>query len=162
MCCIMFLVCPSITTHWMCQFWAHNDPINMSKTIESSTKCEVHAVIRFLYSKQASRNAVLGIVIFHDNAWPNTAAATKRLLKHFRWEVFDHPPSSSRTWLPVIFISFVVWNGRRRTTFWHNELLTSVENWLKAQAAGFYDESIGKLVLRNEKCLRRSFDYVER
>ena len=29
-----------------------------------------------------------------------------------------------------------------------DELQTSVENWLKAQAAGFYDESIGKFVPR--------------
>ena len=30
---------------------------------------------------------------------------------------------------------------------------TSVKNWLKAQVAGFYDEGIGKLVQRCEKCL---------
>ena len=80
------------------------------------------------------------------NARPHTAAAKKRLLKRFRWEVFNHPPSSAWTWLPVIFISFLVWNCRRRTTFWHNELQTSVENWLKAQAVGFYDDGIRKLV----------------
>ena len=70
--------------------------------------------------------------------------------------------SSAQTWLPVIFISFLVWHGRRRTTFWHNELQTSVDNWLKAQAAGFYDESIGKLAPRYEKYLRWSVDYVEK
>ena len=89
-----------------------------------------------------------GIVLLHDNAQPHAAAATKRLLKRFRWEVFDHPPSSPRTLLPVIFISFLVRKGRTRATFWLNELQTSVENWLKAQAAGFYDESIRKLVPR--------------
>ena len=36
----------------------------------------------------------------------------------------------------------------------------SVENWLKANAAGLYDEGIGKLVPRYEKCLRRSIHYV--
>ena len=36
---------------------------------------------------------------------------------------------------------------------------TSVENWLKAQAAGLYGDGIGKLVPRYEKCLRRSVDY---
>ena len=92
-----------------------------------------------------------GFVLLHDSARPHTAAAIKRLLKRFRWEVFDHPPSSFRTWLPVIFISFLVRNGRRRTTFWHSELQTSLENWLNAQAAGFYDEGIGKLVPRYKK-----------
>ena len=38
-----------------------------------------------------------------------------------------------------------------RKTFWHNELQTSVENWLKAQAAGLYDEGIGKFLPRYEK-----------
>ena len=101
-------------------------------------------------------------VFLHDNIRPHTAAATERLLKHFRWEAFDHPPSSARTWLPVIFISFLVWNGHRRTTFWHNELQTSVENWLKAHEAGIYDEDIGKLVRCYEKFLLRNVDYVEK
>ena len=43
-----------------------------------------------------------------------------------------------------------------------NELQTSVENLLKAQAAGFYGEGIRKLVPRYEKCLCRSSDYVEK
>ena len=30
-----------------------------------------------------------GIVLLHDIIQPHTAAATKRLLKRFRWEVFD-------------------------------------------------------------------------
>ena len=103
-----------------------------------------------------------GIVPLHDNVRPHAAAAAKRLLKRFRWEVFDHPQSSARTWLPVNFISFLVRNGHRRTTFWHNELQTSVENWPKAQAAGFYDKGIGKLVPRYEKCLLRSVGYAEK
>ena len=48
------------------------------------------------------------------------------------------------------------------TTFWHNELQTKVENWLKAQAAGFYDEGVGKLVPGYEKYLSRSVDNVEK
>ena len=158
MCCAMSLVCPSIATHRTCQFWAHNEPINMPKTIEPPTKCGGHAVIQFLYSAQATRN----VVLLHDNTRPHTAAATKRLVKRFQWEVFGHPLSSVWTWFPVIFISFLVWNGCRRTTFWHNELQISIENWLKAQAAGFYDEGTGKLVSHYEKCLRRSDDYVEK
>ena len=138
MCCAMSLVCPSIATHRTCQFWARSEPVNIPKTIESPAKCGVRAVIRFFYSEQATGNVVLR---------PHTAAATKRLLKCFRWEVFDHPPSSARTWLPVIFISFLVRNSCRRT-FWHKEVQTSVENCLKAQAADLYDEGIVKLVPR--------------
>ena len=102
-----------------------------------------------------------GIVLLHDSARPHTAATTNRLLKRIRLEVLEHPSSSAQTWLPVIFISFLIRNGRRRTTFWHNELQTSVENWLKAQASGFYDEGIGKLVPCYEKYIRRSADYIK-
>ena len=159
MCCSMSLVCPSIATHRTCQFWGRSEPVNMPKTIKFPAKCGVRSVIRLLYSEQATRNVVpSGIVLLHNNARRQTAAATKRLLKCFRWEVFDQPQSSARTWLPVIFNSFLIWNGRKRTPFRHNELQTSVENWLKAQAAGFYDEGIGKLVPCYEKYLSRSVD----
>ena len=59
MCCAISLACPSIATHRTCQFWARSEPVNMPKTIESSAKCGVHAVIRRLYSEQATRNVFL-------------------------------------------------------------------------------------------------------
>jgi histone-lysine N-methyltransferase SETMAR len=30
-------------------------------------------------------------VLLHDSARPHTAARTRALLKHFNWELFDHP-----------------------------------------------------------------------
>jgi hypothetical protein len=35
-----------------------------------------------------------GVVLFHDNVRPHTAARTRALLEHFNWELFDHPPYS--------------------------------------------------------------------
>ncbi|GBN90237.1 hypothetical protein AVEN_24775-1 [Araneus ventricosus] len=40
-----------------------------------------------------------------------------------------------------------------------NELQTSLQNWLKTQAAAFYDEGIGKLVPRYGRCIRGLFWY---
>ena len=138
-CCAMSLVCPSIATHRTSQFRAGNEPVNTPKTVESPAKCGVRAVIRFLLFRTSDEGKfVLRYCPFDDNAPPYISAATKWLLKRFRWEVFDQPPLSARTWLPVIIISFLVLNGRRRTKFWHAELQTSVKNWLKGQAAGFY------------------------
>ena len=71
MCCAMSLVCPSIAAHCMCQFWACGEHVNMPKTIESSAKCGVHAVIRFLYSEQATRNVVLR---YCPSSWQCSAA----------------------------------------------------------------------------------------
>ena len=59
MCCAMSLVCLSIATHRTCQFWARSEHVNVHKTIQSPAKCGVCAVIRFLYSEQATRNVVL-------------------------------------------------------------------------------------------------------
>ena len=162
MCRAMSLVCPSIMTYRTCQFSAHTEPINMPETIESPAKFGVHAVIWFLYSEKATRNFVLR---YCPPSWQCSAAhcsCNKEAPEAFSVESVVHPPSSAQTWLPVIFISFLIWNCRRKTTFWDNELQTSIENWLKAQAAGFYDEGTEKLVPRYEKCLRRSIDYVEK
>ena len=153
MCCAMSLVCPSIAIHRTYQFWVRlrTEPVNIPKTIESPAECGVRAVIRFLYSEQAKRDVVLR---YCPPSWQilgrTLQLQQKRLLESFRWAVFDHPPSSARTWFPVIFIFFLVWNGRRSTTFWHNKLQNSVENWLKAQVAGFYGEYIEKFVPRHE------------
>ena len=135
--CAMSLVCPPIATHRTCQLWARSEPVNIPKTIKSYAKCGVRAVIRFLYSEQATRNVFLRYCPSSGNARPHTAAATKRLLKRFRWEVFDHPPSSAWTWLPVIFISCLVWNGRRRTKFWHRQWATDLRREL-AESTGWW------------------------
>jgi len=42
------------------------------------------------------------------------------------------------------------------------ELKENVSNWLKTQAANFYEEGIQKLVPRYEKCLRNFGSYVEK
>ena len=131
----MCLVCPSVATHLTCQFWARSEPVNMPKTIVSRQMWSACYNSIPLFRKFDE-----DVVLLHLIVRPHTAAATKRLLKRSRWEVIDHPPSSACTWLPVIFISFRVWNCRRRTRVWYNEVQTSVENWLKAQAAGCYDK----------------------
>ena len=71
MCCLMSLVCPWIATHCTCEFWARSEPVNMPKTIESPVNCGVHAVIRFLYSEQATRNVVLR---YCPSSWQCSAA----------------------------------------------------------------------------------------
>ena len=85
MCCAMSLVWPPIATHHTYQFWVCSDPVNMPKTIESPAKCRVCVVICFFIKKKWRGMLSSGIVFLHDNARLHTAAATKRLLKRFRF-----------------------------------------------------------------------------
>ena len=146
MCCAISLVRPSIAAHRICQFWARSDPVNMPKTIVSA-KCGVRAVIRFLYSGQEDDECCPPVLSF----FMTMSGRILQLQQRGSWSLFDGKCLITHHHPRVISISFLVWNGRRMSTFWHSELQTSVENWLKAQAAGFYDKGIGKLVPRYEK-----------
>ena len=138
MCCAVFLVCLSIATYHTCQLWMHSEHIYMSKTIESPAKCDMGAVIKFLYSEQATRN----VVIRHCPSWQclvtHTVAATKRLLQCFWWEEFDLTtiqPGCGSLWFSSLS-SYETMS--RRTTFWHRqwdatqhrEMAESTEDWL--------------------------------
>ncbi|GBM92555.1 Histone-lysine N-methyltransferase SETMAR [Araneus ventricosus] len=104
-----------------------------------------------------------GIVLLHGNARPHTAVATTILLQCFGWGVFDHPPYTPDL-APSDFHLFAHmkrWLGGQIFTT-DNELQTSVQNWLKTQAAAFYDEGIGKLVPSYDKCMNRNGDYVKK
>jgi hypothetical protein len=54
-------------------------------------------------------------MLLHDNARPHTAAHTRALLKHFDWELFDHPP----------------YNTDLAPSDYH--LFTYQKNWLRSQ-----------------------------
>ena len=56
--CAVTLESPSIVPHPTCRFWTRSEYVNMPKTLESSTKCEVHAVIWFLYAEGCNATAI--------------------------------------------------------------------------------------------------------
>ena len=131
MSCPVSLVCPSIASHHTCQFWVRSEHVNMPKTIESPTKCDMCALIQYLYSERATRK----VVIRHCPSSWQCSAAHCSCNKRGSSSIFDGKclitHHTTRTWPPLIFISFLVWNDRRRTTFWHNELQISWKHrWL--------------------------------
>ena len=95
-CCAMSLVCPSIGTNRTCQFWAHSEPVNMPKTIESPTKCGVRAVIRFLYFRTSDEECCPQVLPF----FMTILGRILQLQQRDSWSVFDgkclitrhHPP----------------------------------------------------------------------
>jgi hypothetical protein len=55
-------------------------------TIASEVCCETQKALK------GHGMMTSGVVFFHDNARPHTAARTRALLEFFNWELFDHPP----------------------------------------------------------------------
>jgi hypothetical protein len=95
------------------------------------------------------------LVFLHDNAPPYTVARTRALLKHFNWELFDHPPYNPELAQRDyhLFICLKNWSGSQR--FGNNEeLMVGVKAWVSSQAADFFDTGIQKLIPHYVKCLK--------
>jgi transposase len=61
-------------------------------SIMSEVYCEtLRKQRRTGHSEQRRGMLTYGVVFLHYNARPHTAARTRALLKHFNWELFDHP-----------------------------------------------------------------------
>ena len=77
--------------------------------------------------------------------------------------MFDHPPYSPDL-APSdyhLFPNMKTWLATQRFDD-DAELQAGVNEWLKSQAATFYDDGINKLVHRYDKCLNLNGDYVEK
>ncbi|GFU56486.1 histone-lysine N-methyltransferase SETMAR [Trichonephila clavipes] len=85
------------------------------------------------------------------------------LLRGFGWDVFGHP-SYSPDLTPSDFHLFLHLKSFLAGKHFNNdkELKENVSNWLKTQAATFYEEGIEKLVPRYDTCLQNFGSYVER
>lgn len=103
------------------------------------------------------------ILFLHDNARPHTANRTREVLDAFKWEVFPHPPYSPDL-APSDYHLFPTMKSWLATQRFDDdaELREGVTNWLRSQAAEFYDNGISKLVYRYDKCLNLYGDYVEK
>jgi histone-lysine N-methyltransferase SETMAR len=105
------------------------------------------------------------VVLLHDNAHLHTsmAARTEALLKHFNWELFDHPPYSPDL-APNDCHLFTYLNNWLPSHRFNNneELMADVKTGLSSQASNFFHTSIQKLTAQYDKCLNSSGDYVEK
>ena len=154
------LICPSIVTHHTCQFWARSEPVNMPKTILSPSKCGVRAVIRFLYSESVTKNAVLR---YCTSSWQCSAAhcnCNKEAPEAFSMGSVWSPTIICPDFAPCDFhLSPRMKRSKDILAQWAADQFRELA---ESTAAGFYDEVIGKLVPRYEKCLCRSVKYVEK
>jgi hypothetical protein len=77
--------------------------------------------------------------------------------------LFDHPPHSSDLASNDYHLFTYLTNWLGSQYFNNNEeLLEGFKTWLSPQAADFFDTGIQKLILRYDKCLSSSGDYVKK
>jgi hypothetical protein len=63
-------------------------------TITSEVYCGTLKILCRAIQNKRRGMLTSGVELLHDNARPrmSTATPTRALLKHFNWELFDHPP----------------------------------------------------------------------
>ncbi|GFW27521.1 mariner Mos1 transposase [Trichonephila clavipes] len=139
------------------------DFLPRGQTINGAVYCEILRKLRRAIQNKRRGFLSKDVVFLHDNARPHTANVTKTLLRGFGWDVFDHPPHSPDL-APSDFHLFLHLKSFLAGKHFNNdkELRENVSNWLKTQAATFYEEDIEKLVPRYDTCLQNFGSYVER
>jgi hypothetical protein len=91
------------------------------------------------------------------------AAYVRTLLKHFKWELFDHPlysPDNAPSEYHL-FIYLKNWLGSQHFSN-NEELMEGVKTWLSSQGADFFGTGIQKLIPRYNMCINSGYDYVEK
>jgi hypothetical protein len=77
----------------------------------------------------------------------STAAHARALLKHFIWELLNHPPNNPDLALSDYHLFTYLKNWLRSQHFNNNEeLMEGVRTWLSSQAADFFDKGIQRLI----------------
>ena len=103
------------------------------------------------------------VLLLHDNASPHTAVHTVDTLRSLIFEVLKHPPYSPDL-VPSDFHLF----GPVKEHLWgqkfadYNEVMETVQSWLKAIPKSFFLEGIHKLVDRWTKCVAKQGDCVKK
>jgi len=122
------------------------DFLERGSTINSERYCETLTKLRRAIQNKRRGKLSSKVLFFHDNARPLTANRTREPLDHCGWEVFDHPPYSLDL-APSdyhLFPNMKTWLATQH--FYDDaELQAGVNEWLKCQAAKFYDDGINKL-----------------
>ncbi|GBM11542.1 hypothetical protein AVEN_240676-1 [Araneus ventricosus] len=130
--------------------------VGLRKTINAAVCCQT---LRRL------RRAILtsGVVLIHDNARIHSAVVTQQLLEQFKCDVYDHtaycPDLSTSDFqlLPELK------NRLGGQSFQKNEEIQSnVKAHHTPLAARFFEEGIGCLIYRFDKCLKINGNYVKK
>ncbi|GBM07016.1 hypothetical protein AVEN_63462-1 [Araneus ventricosus] len=135
-----------------------NLPIRRTRSYHKAT-----AALKYILRRLRRVILTPGVVLIHDNTRPHSAVVTQQLLEQVKWDASDHPAYSP--YLATsdfhLFPQLKNWPGSQR--FQENEEFQyKGKAPLTSLAATFFEEGIGNLVYRYDKCLNLHGDYVEK
>ncbi|GFU43781.1 mariner Mos1 transposase [Trichonephila clavipes] len=150
------------TVFWDRQSALLIDFLERGATIKSERYCQTLCNLTRAVQNKRRGKLASKISFFHDNARPHTANCTQELLNSFKWEVFRQPFYSPDLAPSDFHLLSRMKNWLATQYFDDKELRMRVTDWLRSQAAEFYDNGISKLVHLYDKCLNLFVDYVEK
>ena len=132
-------------------------------TINSDRYCETLTKLKRAIQNRRRGRLTKGIRLHHDNARPHVSRQTTALLDKFSWKLLDHAPYSPDL-APSDFHLFPKLKqhlgGQRFNT--DEEVKEAVSKFIDGLAAEFFEEGFQKWITRQEKCVGKSGDYVEK
>jgi len=104
-----------------------------------------------------------GVLLQHDNAWPNTARSTVATIQDLSFECLPHPPYSPDLALSDFHVFGLLKEAMGGKSFRSDEeVQQTVQEWLHSQPKDFFSRGIHALPRRWNTCMERNGDYVEK
>ena len=102
-----------------------------------------------------ARRSTSPILLLHNNARPHTARAMIDTLGTLKFEILSHSPYNPDL-APSDFHFFphLKWDLKRTHFTSDDEVKQAVKSWIKQRTPEFFIDSMRKLVLRWEKCIK--------
>ena len=132
-------------------------------TINSERYCRTLQKLRRAIQNRRRGRLTKGVRLHHDNARPHVSQQTKDLIAKFGWYILQHAPYSPDL-APSDFHLFPKLkqhlSGQRFET--DEELQEAVTTFLNGLAADFFAAGFQNWITRQQKCVQKSGDYVEK
>ncbi|GBO07177.1 hypothetical protein AVEN_102214-1 [Araneus ventricosus] len=130
-----------------------------SATAEAPAKYELHSIIRFL---QAEGNSAAEIHRRMSRIYAENCISDG-VEQQFKWDAYERPTYSPDLIASDFHLFFELKNWLGGQSFPEKkELQSNFKAHLTSLAATIFEESIGNLVYRYDKCLNLHGDYVEK
>lgn len=139
------------------------DFMEKGTTINAERYCQTLEKLRRAIQNRRRGRLSKGIRLHHDNARVHTARRTQDLLMKFGWTVIPHAPYSPDI-APSDFHLFPKLKnhlgGQRFSD--DDEVKEAVTKYLYGLAVDFYADGYEKWIIRQQKCIEKNGDYVEK